>query len=109
MNVSNAIKYIADKEGAHVINPKKQDERLVASLAVVFYAASCEISDGKATSYLRHWEQFIIDAGVRLLLAQKKHQGQPEPLFKEMEPLFMGEEGVPTAPIKVGFIQWKHR
>ena len=36
MNVSNAIKYIVDKEGAHVINPKKQDERLVASLAVVF-------------------------------------------------------------------------
>lgn len=106
MKVRTVIQEIADWEGAHIISQKKRNRRVDASLAVIYYGDSSEMSKEKDTPYIQHWEQFIIDAGVRLLLAQKKHQGQTEPLFREMEPLFIRGEA-PTAPIKIGNIQMK--
>ena len=71
LKVGTAIKYIAGKEGSHIINPVR-DKR--EDIGITFFSSEptpdqLERQDFNATD---PWRQFAIDAGMRLLSATTK-------------------------------------
>ena len=75
LKVGTAIKYIAGKEGSHIINPvgdKRED------LGIAF--ASREPTPKEVSeldfNYSNPWRQFVIDAGMRLLAATDASGGR---------------------------------
>ena len=63
------LDYIADKEGAHSINPKKNDIRTGAQAMIISGPITPADLSALVPSldFPDHWAQLIIDAGMRLL------------------------------------------
>ena len=66
LKVSTAIRYIAGKEGSHIINPVR-DER--EEIGIAFFSQEPTPDELENTDFNRTnpWRQFVIDAGMRLL------------------------------------------
>ena len=76
MKISTVLKYIADKEGAHIINPKRVDKRDEARIAV-FKRQPNKVELEDDSNFINHWEQFVIGTGMRLLDARMAVTGAP--------------------------------
>jgi len=72
LNVRAAIKYIAGREGSHIINPATDKER--EDVAISFSVVRPTMEDIRNTDFdqWNPWQQFAIDAGMRLLNAKHK-------------------------------------
>ena len=80
---SNILQDIADKEGAHVIsNWGKKDWRNKAGIAITSKnPREMTPEEIEALPYGANWEQFVIEAGAKLLYARKWEQSQWKQLF----------------------------
>ena len=80
---SNILQDIADKEGAHVIsNWGKKDWRNKAGVAITSKSPrEMTPEEIEALPYDANWEQFVIEAGAKLLYARKWEQSQWKQLF----------------------------
>ena len=75
MKVRTVLQDIANKEGAHVIRLEGRDRRTNARIA--FTSGPVTTKDVTTLDFLEHWEQFVIDAGMRLLDARRLADGDP--------------------------------
>ena len=75
MKVRTVLHYIAGKEGAHIISSKGRDER--EDVRIAFSASLVATEDVPSLEFVEHWEQFVIDAGMRLLDARRAANGHP--------------------------------
>ena len=75
LKVRTVLKNIADREGAHIINLKGKDKREPAGLA--FPSGPIKPEDAPFMDFVEHWEQFVIDAGMRLLDARRSTDERP--------------------------------
>ena len=68
LKVGTAIRYIAGKEGSHIINPVG-DER--EDIGIAFFSQEPTLEEIQNTDFNRTnpWRHFVIDAGMRLLAA----------------------------------------
>ena len=66
LKVGTAIRYIAGKEGSHIINPV---EDIRENVGIAFYPHEPTPEELESTDFNRTnpWRQFAIDAGMRLL------------------------------------------
>ena len=73
LKVRTVLHDIADKEGAHIINLKGKDKR--EDVRIAFATEHVSGEDVASLDYIEHWEQFVIDAGMRLLNARSSTDG----------------------------------
>lgn len=73
LKVGTALKYIADKEGSHIIKPNATNFRAFPRVGVLPYSQADKATE---SDMIDHWEQFVIDAGMRLLDARRKTDGR---------------------------------
>lgn len=76
MRVGDVIKDIADKEGAHIISSRGREPKGDRDIGIAFITTMPEPEDLPSQDFVKHWEQFVIDAGMRLLNAQYAATGQ---------------------------------
>ncbi|MYB48628.1 MAG: hypothetical protein F4X72_05060 [Dehalococcoidia bacterium] len=75
LKVRTVLQDIADKEGAHIIRLAGRDKR--EDVRVAFAPGPVSGEDIASLDYVEHWEQFVIDAGMRLLDARSSTNGHP--------------------------------
>ena len=75
LKVRTVLQDIADREGAHIISLKGRDKREDVRIALAPGPVNGE--DVTSLDYVEHWEQFAIDAGMRLLDARSSTDGHP--------------------------------
>ena len=75
MKVRTVLQNIADKEGAHIINLGERDKR--ADVRIAFPPGPVRGEEVTSLDFVEHWEQFVIDAGMRLLDARRPTDGHP--------------------------------
>ena len=68
MKVRTVLGRIADKEGAHIISTRKDDRE---DIRIAFAGGPPSLEEAESLNYIEHWEQFVIDAGMRLLDSRK--------------------------------------
>ena len=73
MKVRTVLQNIADKEGAHIINLSERDKR--TDVRIAFAPGPVKGEDVTSLDFVEHWEQFVIDAGMRLLDARRSTDG----------------------------------
>ena len=75
LKVRTVLKNIADREGAHIISLKGKDKKEQARIA--FPGGPIKAEDAPSMDFVEHWEQFVIDAGMRLLDARRSTDERP--------------------------------
>ena len=65
LKVRTVLGQIADKEGAHIIDRRVWDKR--EDVRVAFSEAPMKGEAPESLNFVEHWEQFVIDAGMRVL------------------------------------------
>lgn len=75
MKVRTVLQYIADREGAHIIQAGRTEKR--ADVRIAFSPRPVEKEDVTSLDFIEHWEQFVVDAGMRLLDARRSTDGHP--------------------------------
>ena len=75
LKVRTVLQDIGDREGAHIISLKGRDKR--EDVRIAFAPGPVNGEDVTSLDYVEHWEQFVIDAGMRLLDARSSTDEQP--------------------------------
>ena len=73
LKVRTVLQDIGGREGAHIISLKGRDKR--EDVRIAFAPGPVNGEDVTSLDYLEHWEQFVIDAGMRLLDARSSTDG----------------------------------
>ena len=73
LKVRTVLEEIADREGSHIISLKGRDKR--EDVRIAFAPSPVSGEDVTSLEYVEHWEQFVIDAGMRLLDARSSTDG----------------------------------
>ena len=68
LKVRTVLLDMADKEGSHIISLKGKDKR--EDVRIAYGTGPIKSEDLPSLSFIGHWEQFIVDAGMRLLDAR---------------------------------------
>ena len=94
LKVRTVLGQIADKEGAHIIDRRVWDKR--EDVRVAFSEAPMKGEAPESLNFVEHWEQFVIDAGMRVLDGKMGVDNRP-----------LIEHGivVPDAPIDITKVQ----
>lgn len=75
MKVRTVLQHIADREGAHIISSKGRDKR--EDVRIAFSTGPVKAEDVPSLDFVEHWEQFVIDSGMRLLDSRRSTSGHP--------------------------------